>query len=366
MISPSDFPLSTSIQLVPGGGSLAYLDQGGSLRVGPQSAGAVPGPACYGKGTAPTVTDANLILGRLDQDFFLGGNMMIYPERSEKAVSILADKMGKTIKETAAGIIRIANANMEKAIRVISIERGFDPREFALFSFGGAGGLHSADIAARLHIGLVIVPKNAGVLSAQGLLLADSIKDYSKSILMPEKQLSDAQLNRVLKSLVEQGRKDMQEEGFTDKVIHIQQHIDLRYLGQSYEITLPFKDKKASLAAFHEAHKRLYTFHQTGRPVEIVCLRVKAVGTTKKLPIPSYPSVGPDPGSAHLKHQILNHEGKDYKTAVYDRSLLKAGNLVKGPALVIDYESSTMVPPGINCRVDAFLNLILRSAGDLD
>jgi N-methylhydantoinase A/oxoprolinase/acetone carboxylase beta subunit len=362
-----DFPIRLPIidihTVGAGGGSLAYLDRGGSLRVGPQSAGADPGPACYGKGSLPTVTDANLVLGRLDPDFFLGGKMTIYPRRSEEALSKLAGEMGKSVKETAAGIIRIANANMEKAIRVISIERGFDPREFALFSFGGAGGLHAVDIATRLHIATVIVPKNAGVLSAQGLLLADSIKDYSQSLLRPAENLSSARLEKMFEKLVVRGRADMKKEGFTGSHIQIQRSLDLRYLGQSYEITLPYSNLEASLQAFHETHERLYSYHQPHRPIEIVCLRVKAVGATEKLTIPSYKDEGRKPDKAILKDQTLTYEGREHASRVYDRSRLKAGNRISGPCLIIDYESSTLLPPGYTCRVDPFLNLILLKTG---
>jgi N-methylhydantoinase A/oxoprolinase/acetone carboxylase beta subunit len=164
-----------------GGGSIAYVDGGGSLRVGPQSAGAEPGPACYGKGDLPTVTDANLFLGRLDPDFFLGGRMRVQPERSRKAIGELAVRIGKSPLATALGVIAVANANMEKAIRVISVERGFDLRDFSLFSFGGAGGMHAVEMAEHLRIPRVIVPRNAGVLSALGLLLADSVKARCRS-----------------------------------------------------------------------------------------------------------------------------------------------------------------------------------------
>ncbi len=183
---PIRLPLIDIHSVGAGGGSIAYTDRGGSLRVGPQSAGADPGPACYGSGDLPTVTDANLCLGRLDPGFFLGGRMRIHPDRSRRAVGALARRIGKTELETALGIVAIANANMEKAIRVISVERGHDPRAFALFPFGGAGGMHAVEMAAHLGMPTVIVPRNAGVLSAFGLLMADPVKDYTKSLMRCE------------------------------------------------------------------------------------------------------------------------------------------------------------------------------------
>ncbi len=213
---PARIPIIDIHTVGAGGGSIAYVDRGGSLRVGPQSAGADPGPACYGRGNLPTVTDANLVLGRLVPDFFLGGKMKIFPDKSRRVLQLLAKKINKSLLETAAGIIEIANANMEKAIRVISIERGFDPRNFALFSFGGAGGMHAVDIASHLKIPRVIIPKNAGVLSALGLLLADSIKDFSKSILKTTEKMSKKELDKDFVVLEQKSFKTMQEDGFKE------------------------------------------------------------------------------------------------------------------------------------------------------
>jgi len=365
-----DFPIRLPIidihSVGAGGGSIAYVDRGGSLRVGPQSAGAEPGPACYGQGTSPTVTDANLVLGRLDPDYFLGGKMKIYSERSFKSVEKLAKKINKSPLKTAAGIIEIANANMEKALRVISIERGIDPRNFALFSFGGAGGMHAAEISTQLKMNKIIVPKNAGVLSALGLLLADSIKDYSKSILKKAEVVTEKELERHFAQLREKSLKDMGEDGFEPKDISLLPFLDLRYLGQSYEITIPYrtpsKNPKAFsfVSDFHKAHKKLYAYHHVQRSVEIVNLRLKAVGKSQKIKINKYPSATKNPEKAFLKKQTAYYAGKKHSASIYERPLLEPRNEISGPALISDYESTTFLPPSFKVSVDGFLNLIIQ------
>ncbi len=340
-----------------GGGSIAYLDQGGSLRVGPQSAGARPGPACYGRGHHPTVTDANLVLGRLDPEFFLGGKMRIFPERSHEAIERLAKKIGKTPLETAEGIIEIANANMEKAIRLISIERGFDPRHFSLFSFGGAGGLHASEIAEHLKIANVLIPKNAGVLSALGLLLADSIKDYSHSFLKSADKTSRTEIQALLDKLVKRGLKDMANEGFPPEKIKILPFLDLRYWGQSYEIIIPYGQN--FVKNFHNTHQNLYSYHHPQKEVEIVNVRIKAVGRSKKIRLKKHPQGDGKAARAVIKTQTLHHKQKSYSASVFSRDLLRPGDRIKGPALVIDPESTAFLPPSFKVEVDGFLNLIL-------
>jgi N-methylhydantoinase A/oxoprolinase/acetone carboxylase beta subunit len=363
---PIRLPLIDIHSVGAGGGSIAIRDRGGSLRVGPQSAGADPGPACYGMGDLPTVTDANLFLGRLDPEFFLGGKMKICPERSRAAIGRLARTIGKSPKETALGVIDIANANMEKAIRVISVERGYDARNFALFSFGGAGGMHAAEIATHLRMPTVIVPRNAGVLSALGLLLADSVKDATKSVMKTDAQLSPADFEREFARLEARGRRDMEEDGFSRRDILFERSLDCRYLGQSYEIIVPYRRagtaEDAYLKAFHRLHQKLYSYHHAERTVEVVNLRVKAVAVTPKIPLARRDLVRSlDPRAVVKRQRMATGRGENLGT-VYDRSRLAPGNAVFGPALVIDPESTAYLPPGYAARVDPFLNLIIRGA----
>lgn len=343
-----------------GGGSIAFVDRGGALRVGPESAGAHPGPACYGQGEKPTVTDANLVLGRLIPDFFLGGKMKLHPERSHKAVSSIARQIGKSAIETASGIIAVANANMEKAIRVISVERGIDPRRFALVSFGGAGGMHAAAISASLGVQTIIIPKNAGVLSALGLLIADSIKDYSQSMLKPLYSCQPQELRERLDALAKQGLSDMQAEGFSRSLISIQTFVDLRYLGQSYEITLPYRSYTRLANQFHKAHKTLYAYQQPGHPIELVNLRIKTIGKSSPLKIPQFPMEKRSGDAAIMHEQDLIFQNKSMNAPVYKRSSLRPGNTLQGPALIADLESTTLLPPAFSLRVDAFLNMIIH------
>jgi N-methylhydantoinase A/oxoprolinase/acetone carboxylase beta subunit len=366
-----DFPIRLPIidihSVGAGGGSIAYTDRGGSLRVGPQSAGANPGPACYGKGDSPAVTDANLCLGRLDPEYFLGGRMRIFPERSETAVANLARKIGKSATETALGIVAIANANMEKAIRVISVERGVDPRTFALLSFGGAGGMHAVDMAAHLGLPTVLVPRNAGVLSAFGLLMSDPVKDYARSLMRTDAQVTPARLEAEFRLLEEKSRRDMLEDGFALKDVVLERSLDCRYLGQSYEIEVPYRGARtlpqAFLESFHRRHKRLYSYRHDRRPVEIVNVRIKAVAVTPKLPLVREPKASKIDPKALVKRQKI-HTGRGVRDgAVYDRARLRHGNAVAGPALVIDPESTTFVPPAYVGRVDAYHNLVIRKAG---
>jgi N-methylhydantoinase A/oxoprolinase/acetone carboxylase beta subunit len=364
-----DFPVRLPIidihSVGAGGGSVATVDKGGSLRVGPESAGADPGPACYGRGDLPTVTDANLLLGRIDPDFFLGGRMKLYPERSREVVRRLAAKIRKPVLETAQGIIGIANANMEKAIRVISIERGFDPREFALFSFGGAGGMHAVEMASHLRMKAVLAPANAGVLSAFGLLLADSVKDYSRSVLTPLARADFKTIERHYRDLGRRGLRDLSEDGFAPSAVVLERSVDLRYLGQSYEINVPFAGGLAPLAdAFHRAHAKLYSYHNPGGQVEIVNLRLKARGLAEKIKLEKRRATKKAMlADAHLKTQPIIFGGQKFRGPVYDRARLSPGQTFAGPALIVDFGSTTFLPPGFRLRVDNYLNLIIRRDG---
>jgi len=363
-----DFPIRLPIidihSVGAGGGSIAFVDRGGSLRVGPKSAGADPGPACYGRGDLPTVTDANLCLGRLDPEFFLGGKMRIYPERSRAAVGALARRIGKSERETALGIVAIANANMEKAIRVISVERGHDPRAFALFPFGGAGGMHAVEMAEHLGMPTVVVPRNAGVLSAFGLLMADPVKDYTRSLMKPDSEVSVDGLEKEFRKLEAVSLRDMSADGFAAKDVALERSLDCRYLGQSYEIDVPFRKARAAgrafLEAFHARHEKLYSYRHDRRPVEIVNLRVKAVAMTPKIPLVKERGSSVLDPRAILRKQSIFSGRRAHEGTVVDRTRLRPGNGVRGPALIIDPESTTFLPPGYAARVDAYANLVVR------
>jgi len=346
-----------------GGGSIARLDPGGALLVGPESAGAVPGPACYGLGgTEPTVTDANLVLGRIHPDYFVGGEVRIYPELAFKAISELARKLGISEAAAAKGIIRVANSNMARAIRRVSVERGYDPRRFTLVAFGGAGPLHACELAAELAIPRVLVPPYPGVVSAFGLLVGDITKDYSRTWLRPSAQVTDADLAAEFEPLRERAVAEMAGEGFEADRVKLQLMLDMRYIGQSYELTVPYEPGRftASLEAFHVQHKLRYGHSHPELPTEVVNLRLRAVGQVEPPPLPPVVPGGPDPSSAVIGEQVFDGE-RQLTGKLYLRSRLLAGNRLTGPALVLQADSTVFIPHGWTGLVDQWGNLVLTA-----
>jgi N-methylhydantoinase A/oxoprolinase/acetone carboxylase beta subunit len=334
-----------------GGGSLARIDAGGLLRVGPESAGADPGPACYGTGSQATVTDAHVVLGRIGADQLLGGHMEIDTARAAAAVDRIAKKLKLTRDAAAAGIVRVANANMERAIRAVSIERGRDPREFALVAFGGCGGLHACEIAAELGIRTVIVPQFAGALSALGMLMADEVRDYAAGVLGSEQieQTFVALERRALAA----SRADVAKK--------LERSADVRYRGQSYElnISLPSRGAKwtrGGLAtAFHREHERLYGYATPQRDIEIVTVRVRARRRTVQPELPAEPRE-----AVHVEIRNVWIEGAWRDTPVWKRAQLSSRRK-SGPALVLDYGSTTLIQSGWEYRRDGAGNLIITA-----
>jgi N-methylhydantoinase A/oxoprolinase/acetone carboxylase beta subunit len=357
-----DFPIrlpTIDIHTVgAGGGSIAYIDSGGALRVGPRSAGAVPGPACYGTGTELTVTDANLLLGRLDPDYFLGGRMRLDVDRARAAARELGGRLGLAEAGLAEGVVRIANANMERALRVVSVQRGFDPRDFALLAFGGAGGMHACEIAGALDIGTVLVPRQAGVLSALGMLLADVTKDYAQTVLRPGEGLTMATLDALFAPLVDQAARDLAGEGFPPERSDLARTLDVRYAGQSYEIAVPAGDDFRD--DFDRRHARAYGYSDPRRPIEVVTLRVVAVGRTDKPALPHTPVESTV--AMPVREQPARFGGRRVSTRVYRWDDLSPGAAAGGPAVVAGGEATAVVPPGFAFRVDAWRNLVIRRA----
>lgn len=346
-----------------GGGSLAWFDQGGALRVGPQSAGADPGPICYGRGRLPTVTDAHLILGRLDPDQFLGGAWRLDAQRTRHFMQkFLSPGRGlRSVEALAAGMVAVANTTMERALRVISVERGHDPREFVLVAFGGAGGLHAAALAAALGIGRVLVPKFPGALSALGILLSDVVKDYSRTLLLAAERALGAQLEREFQALEARARSDLRREGIAPRARRLERRLDLRYRGQAYELTLPYR--RDFVAAFHRAHARRYGYADPARAVEVVNVRLRAVGVREKPPRGRAGLLRRErrpPRAAWLKRVPVYFDGRRLPTHFFVRERLRPGNEILGPAVLAEYSATTVVPPGWRAAVDAYENLLLE------
>jgi N-methylhydantoinase A len=361
-----------------GGGSLARLDAGGALRVGPQSAGAKPGPICYrGGGDQPTVTDANLLLGRLDPDHFLGGEFQLDLRAAEQGFADFLHRHSrsigfKTVPELAAGIVAVSNATMEKALRVISVERGHDPREFALICFGGGGGLHAADLARSLRLPKVVVPQNPGAFSALGILLSDVIRDSVRSVLLsvPEEGRDSSQrwvefwhdLGKRFAILERVSRAELQHEGFSAELARAERRLDLRYAGQSYELSVPLRADFRRL--FHREHEKAYGYAHAGRTMEIVNLRSRLVIRMPKPQLHARATGNADPARAMVKTKPVWFAGRFHSTRLYDRERLEAGTRIVGPAVVVEYSSTTVVPPDFECYVDEYLNLTLSPAGN--
>jgi 5-oxoprolinase (ATP-hydrolysing) len=366
---PIRIPMLDIHTIGAGGGSLATIDLGGALRVGPQSAGADPGPACYGKSHLPTVTDANLVLGRLAPDLFLGGKMSLHPDRAWGALQSLGEQLGLDPISAALGVIEVVNAHMERALRVISVERGFDPREFCLLSFGGAGGLHAADLARRLDIPQVLVPPVASTLSAFGMLAAEVVKDYSQTVMLP----GDTPLKEIeagLAPLASRGLQEVRAEGLAQADILVEKFVDMRYAGQSYELTVPWVEDGENIQHdFERLHQHTYGYAHKNSPTEIVNLRTRVTGHSQAPNLPKASLEGTDPAKALigwrpvlLQAGLPQGNNEPASLPFYRYEELRPGNVIQGPAIVVRADTTILVGPGDMARVDAYFNLILHVA----
>lgn len=338
-----------------GGGSIAALDAGGSLRVGPESAGADPGPACYGRGVKPTVTDADLIAGRLLAANFLGGRMRLDAARAERALAPLARAMKTDLAGAARGVIRVVNANMERAIRVVSVERGFDPREFALMAFGGAGPMHACELARELGVRHIVLPRNPGLLCAWGALGAPLGREYSLTVRDANPDL--ARLRKRARPMVARARAELVAEGARPAGIHNELRADVRYRGQSYEIEVALGPRFAE--DFHTAHRRAFGHCAPAAPIEIVNLRLRAWIEGPRRGSERVARSGGRPRPAGRVR--VSAGGAIVAAPVYDREALGAGARLAGPAIVAELSATTYVAPEFTLRSDDFGNLHLEA-----
>ncbi len=342
-----------------GGGSIASLDVGGALRVGPESAGADPGPICYGKGDHITVTDANLFLGRLIPEYFLGGSMKLQGEKLENFFQKMARETDLSPVELAEGILSVANAAMEKAIRVISVERGYDPREFVLFSFGGAGGMHAPFLARLLNIPKVFVPQNPGILSAIGMLMADVIKDYSLTVMRNQNNTTAEELSELFSDLEKRGTEDLLREGISAENVSLERYLDMRYEGQSHEIIVPYAAQHVE--DFHVLHEKTYGYRNQDKTVEIVNLRLRALGMPDKPRFQKAEKVQEQPPEgAFIGEYEVVFDQETTRTQVIARDKLLGGNKIGGPAILVEYSSTIVIPPFAEASVDAYGNVIME------
>ncbi|MDM8521197.1 hydantoinase/oxoprolinase family protein [Anaerolineales bacterium HSG6] len=347
-----------------GGGSIAYVDAGGALRVGPESAGANPGPICYNQGgTQPTVTDANLILGRLPANQFLGGQMSLNQAATKIAMEQLARQANLTpppglslAQSAAAGIITIANAHMERALRVISVQRGYDPREFTLVSFGGAGGLHAAELARVLNIPKLLIPPHASTLSAFGMLTADVIKDYVRTVMLTG-ETSYAELADRMEQLVNQGRIEVLAEGVPENDIHLEPLLDMRYQGQSYELMIPLDEQ--FLSSFHTTHEHTYGYSEPTMPVEIVNIRLRVLGYLPPPPLPEAEFTSIDGLLKPFDRKFTILSNQRVETPFFHGADIRPGQQILGPAVVVHPDTTIFIGVGDLLKMDKYRNLFI-------
>jgi len=360
---PIRFPSIEVLTIGAGGGSLAWIDEAGSLRNGPQSAGADPGPACYGKGgEEPTNTDANLVLGRLG-DRLIGGEMTLDRSKAEQAVrERVAEQLGLGLEDAAQAVIDVANANMADAVRLMSIRKGYDPREFALVVFGGAGPLHGADLARELGIPTVIVPPNPGVTSALGCLLVDVRHDFSEMFGGRVADVDPGAVEEAFAELEREARERLEAEGIPEERMTLRRTIDMRYVGQwrslAVEVEGPVESLDDAIEAFHREHEREHAYRRDDTPVEIYQLNLQAVGETRKAELPSHDRDGAGSPEQDATREVrFAGEDEPVTTPVFRRDALPAGARLTGPALVDQLDSTVLVPPGVECEVDEWLNI---------
>jgi N-methylhydantoinase A len=348
-----------------GGGSIARVDEGGSLRVGPESAGADPGPACYGRSDLPTVTDAHVVLGHFGGGGLLGGQFHLDEKRAVKAMTRLASDLTKasgkrcSVVAAAEGVISVANTNMERALRHISVERGHDPRQFSLLPFGGAGGLHAVELARALRIPTIIAPTSGGALSAIGVLVADVIKDQSRTVMLGCDTESLRTLPQVFKDMEREARAVLRAEGFGDKKQRHERSLAMRYRGQSFELEVK-ETTGAIAAAFHRAHRERYGYAQDGSQVEIVSVRLRSFGIVEQLHQERLPAE-PRRTKAKPHEKVMAYlSGRRVSVGVFRRDELTAGTRLTTPCIVTEYSATTLLPDDVEARLDEFGNLIIQ------
>ncbi|MEA2468585.1 MAG: N-methylhydantoinase, partial [Thermoleophilaceae bacterium] len=364
---PIRFPSIDVVSIGAGGGSIAWLDPAGYPRSGPQSAGAIPGPACYGTGgEEPTNTDAQLVLGRVSNDLFLDGRMQLDRDKAAAAIqNRIAEPLGMSLEEAAEGILRISNANMAKAIRTVTVERGFDPREFSLIAFGGAGSLHAAALAHELQMPEVIVPPFPGVTSAMGLLFSDPLDDFSWAYVRRQDELDTDDMQRVFDGMEERVVGNLLRQGVAQDDIAVELGVDIRYVGQLHSVTVALTELsdvglEGAIAHFHEEHRRQYSYAHPESPVETSTLRVTARGRREKPDLAALSYAENDRTPLPERRREVHFESTGWvETRVLDRNSLSVGDELAGPCIVERLDTTIVLPPEATGRIDEVSNILI-------
>ncbi|RLG45784.1 MAG: hydantoinase/oxoprolinase family protein [Thermoproteota archaeon] len=366
---PINIPVIDLAEVGAGGGSIAWIDAGGALKVGPKSAEAYPGPACYGfGGTEPTVTDADLTLGFLNPNYFLGGEMPLYPEKAKEALGKIADRLGMDIIEAAFGVYEVVNVNMADAIRVVTIQKGYDPREFTMIAFGGAGPVHAAALAKELKIPKVIVPKTASAFSALGMVGSNLRHDFSRTFRSILDKVDLDKLNSLFREMEGEGISLLKREGIPEERSFVIRSLDMRYVGQHHELTVEIPTRELSsqdipqiAELFHQRHEALYAYSDRESPIEILNVRVSVIGIIEKIRLPKYEISSEDPSPALKEYrEVLFEEEEGYvRAAIYDGDKLKPGNKIQGPAVIEEATTTIVIPSYASCHIDEYRNAVL-------
>lgn len=362
---PIKVPVVDIVEIGAGGGSIAWIDDGGALKVGPRSAGAVPGPACYRLGGVnPTVTDANLIAGRINPDYFLGGEIVVSVEKARSAMRPIAEALNVSVNEAALGVIRIANANMINALKLVSVRRGYDPRDFAMIAFGGGGAMHAAALADELRIGTVLIPQAPGHFSAWGMLMTDPVQDFVQTVLIGSTPKSATQIDGLFADMNDTTRQFFADAGYDIDTLRIEQFCDMRFTGQEHTVRVPVSVDgfypEESNEQFAILHERAYTF-RLDSPVEIVNLHIVGTVPTSRPQLNSFTSSGGDGAPKGYRVVDYDKHGR-LESAIYERSNLIPGADITGPAVIEEPASTTVVYPGQRARIDHIGNIVLEIA----
>ncbi|MDD4932577.1 MAG: hydantoinase/oxoprolinase family protein, partial [Methylacidiphilaceae bacterium] len=366
---PVGIPLLPIQTVAAGGGSIARVDAGGALRVGPESAGADPGPVCYGRGEEITVTDAHLVLGRFGPDGLLGGQMSLDASRTREFFARfgrehlaplcgIGEEGGNLVERLAQGILEVINVRMARAIQLVSAESGKDPRDFPLLAYGGAGGLHACDLADALEIRQALIPRDPGLFSALGGLFSDFVRDYVETLLQAQELTEEEDLRRAFDRLAARAEDELAADGFAKAERRLSFFLDLRYVGQGFEITTPYTEEY--VGQFHRLHELKYGYADWGRKTEIVALRVQARGIPRKPVLVPEKEMGPEvPEEGLLDERPVWFAGRSQTARFFQRERLLPGNRIEGPAVILEYSGTTVVPPSWAVQVDRYRSLLL-------